>query len=109
MIGSMPFGGNVLQPGLNQPMPVGRPAVMGTAPIGNYMIAQSVPTKNTLGAVALGNNTFEFGGDVFSPANQFMANGRGMLLGSDGNPQQICNSIRQIGRRSMFEDCHNIR
>lgn len=93
----------LLQPHALPPAPA-----VGVQPIGNYMISQSLPTKNTLGAVALGNNTFEFGGDVFSPANQFMANGRGMLLGSDGNPLKICNFIRQVGRRNMFEDCHYI-
>jgi hypothetical protein len=45
-MGSLPFGFNVLQPGLNQPMPPMRPAVVGKAPIGNYLIAQSVPTQN---------------------------------------------------------------
>lgn len=45
-MGALPFQFNTLQPGLNQPMPVGRPAVIGVAPIGNYMIAQSVPTRN---------------------------------------------------------------
>jgi len=43
-IGALPFSYNVLQPGLNQPMPTPPQPVMGTAPIGNYMITQSVPT-----------------------------------------------------------------
>lgn len=52
-MGNLPFGFNVLQPGLNQPMPQARPAVMGVAPIGNYMIAQSVPSQdNTFAEVA---------------------------------------------------------
>jgi hypothetical protein len=45
-MGALPFGFNNLQPGLNRPMPVGAPAVVGKAPIGNYLISQSVPTQN---------------------------------------------------------------
>jgi len=45
-MGALPSGFNVLQPGLNRPMPVGAPAVVGQAPIGNFLISQSVPTRN---------------------------------------------------------------
>lgn len=108
MMGSLPVAYNSLQPGLNQPMPVGAPAVVGQAPIGNYMIAQSVPTPNRINAlVALGNHTYEYGGNVFSPANQFVSNGKGLLLGMGSSPYQICD-IWNVGRRNMVHNCVNI-
>ena len=45
-MGNLPFGFNVLQPGLNQPMAQGKISIKGVAPIGNYMIAQSVPSQD---------------------------------------------------------------
>jgi hypothetical protein len=52
-MGNLPYGFNVLQPGLNQPTPQPPVAQLGVAPIGNYMIAQSVPTQaNTFAQVA---------------------------------------------------------
>jgi hypothetical protein len=47
-MGSLPFNFNVLQPGLNQPLPmVAHPPLVGSAPIGNFLIGQTVPSYNT--------------------------------------------------------------
>lgn len=106
-VGYNPYG-MPIQPGLNRPGPPPPAPIMGTAPIGNYMITQSVPTPNRINAlVALGNNTYEYGGNVFSPANQFVSNGKGLLLAVGSSPYQICD-IWTVGRRNMFQNCVNI-
>jgi hypothetical protein len=61
-MGSLPFNFNVLQPGLNQPLPmVARPPLVGSAPIGNFLIGQTVPSNNT---------TFPFSPPLPSPSQK---------------------------------------
>jgi hypothetical protein len=47
-MGALPFGFNNLQPGINRPNPAPPQPIMGKAPIGNFLITQSVPTRGTI-------------------------------------------------------------